>query len=53
MFLNQCFMLSQWKTSCIITIPKKKSVKAMNDLRPIGLTSCIMKIFEIMYHEDI
>ena len=37
---------SQWKTSCIVPVPKKKIVKVNNDLRPIALTSCIMKLFE-------
>lgn len=49
MSLNQCTVPSQWKTSCIVPVPKKKSVKAMNDLRPIALTSCIMKIFEKVF----
>ena len=35
-----------WKTSNIIPIPKNKSVKEMNDLRPISLTSILMKGLE-------
>ena len=35
-----------WKTSCIIPVPKKTTVKATNDLRPVDLTSAIMKVFE-------
>jgi hypothetical protein len=35
-----------WKTSCIVPVPKKKSVQTMNDLRPVALTSVCMKVFE-------
>ena len=42
-----CFNVpSHWKTSCIVPVPKKKTVNTMNDLRPIALTSCIIKCFE-------
>ena len=44
--LSQFQIPSQWKTSCIVPVPKKKPIKAMNDLRPIALTSSLMKIFE-------
>ena len=37
---------SLWKTSCIVPIPKKSSVITMNDLRPVALTSSVMKVFE-------
>ena len=35
-----------WKTSKIIPVPKKEKTTTMNDLRPIALTSVIMKCFE-------
>ena len=35
-----------WKTSEIIPIPKKGSVKELNDLRPVALTSIAMKCLE-------
>ena len=35
-----------WKTSEIIPIPKKGKVKEMNDLRPVALTSVLMKCLE-------
>ena len=35
-----------WKTSEIVPVPKKKNVKEMNDLRPIALTSIVMKCME-------
>ena len=36
-----------WKTSCIVPVPEKKQpVKVMNDLRPVALTSCVMKVVE-------
>ena len=40
-------ILALWKTSCIIPVPKKTTVKVMNDLlRPVALTSAILKVFE-------
>ena len=45
-FLSVCQVPNQWKTSCIIPVPKKKSVQSMNDLRPVALTSVCMKLFE-------
>ena len=35
-----------WKTSKIIPIPKKEKISTPNDLRPIALTSIVMKCFE-------
>lgn len=35
-----------WKTSCIVPVPKKPNAKALKDLRPIALTSHVMKCFE-------
>lgn len=35
-----------WKTSCIVPVPKKTKVYELNDVRPIALTSQIMKCFE-------
>ena len=36
----------QWKTSCLIPVPKKPHPKELNDFRPVALTSHIMKTFE-------
>ena len=44
--LKQCKVPENWKTSCIVPTPKKSHVSVMNDLRPIALTSCVMKLFE-------
>ena len=44
--LSQCSVPASWKTSCITPVPKKTTVKAMSDLRPVALTSAIMKTFE-------
>ena len=43
---------SIWKTSKIIPIPKKTKVMCMNDLRPVALTSVLMKCFEklVLFH---
>ena len=46
MSLQACQVPSAWKTSSIIPVPKKKVVSVMNDLRPVALTSCVMKVFE-------
>ena len=35
-----------WKISEIVPIPKKPNFNVMNDLRPVALTSIIMKCFE-------
>ena len=35
-----------WKTYCIVPVPKKPSAKALKDLRPIALTSHVIKCFE-------
>ena len=35
-----------WKTSVIVPIPKKRCPTALNDYRPVALTSIVMKCFE-------
>ena len=35
-----------WKTSEIVPVPKKSKVVCNNDLRPVALTSIVMKCFE-------
>ena len=35
-----------WKTSKIIPVPKKDKIDSKNDLRPVALTSIVMKSFE-------
>ncbi|GFR71213.1 reverse transcriptase [Elysia marginata] len=52
MSLKECKGPKAWKTSCIVPFPKKQTVKCMNDLRPIALTSCVMTVFErcVMLH---
>ena len=46
MSLTLCDVPSPWKMSCIVPVPKKRVVTAINDLRPVVLTSCVMKTFE-------
>ena len=36
----------RWKHSEIVPVPKKACVVTMNDLRPVALTSAIMKVCE-------
>ena len=35
-----------WKTSCLVPVPKKGHPVALDDYRPIALTSHIMKVME-------
>ena len=44
--ITKCQIPVIWKTSNIVPVPKKTNVQCMNDLNPIALTSCIMKVFE-------
>jgi hypothetical protein len=44
--LSESIVPSIWKTSCIVPVPKKSPVTAMNDLRPVALTSAVMKVLE-------
>ncbi len=37
---------SIWKTSCLVPVPKKAHHVALNDYRPVALTSHIMKVME-------
>ena len=43
---HQASVPKLWKTSCVVPVPKKHPIKALNDLRPVALTSVPMKIFE-------
>ena len=54
MSITKCQIPVIWKTSNIVPVPKKTNVQCMNDLRPIALTSCIMKVFEwcLLYYLD-
>ncbi len=47
--LVQCEVPGVWKASCIVPVQKKKTVTGMNDLRPVALTSCVMKVFERVF----
>jgi hypothetical protein len=46
MSLSLCKVPSAWKSSCIVPVPKKTIVTCLNDLRPVALTSHVMKVFE-------
>ena len=35
-----------WKTACVVPIPKRPVISSMNDLRPVALTSAVMKVCE-------
>ena len=47
---NMCFssqtVPAVWKKSCIVPVPKKNVITCMNDLRPVALTSAVMKVCE-------
>ena len=44
--LSQHSLQSVWKQSEIIPVPKKENVTELNDLRPIALTSVVLKCME-------
>ncbi len=44
--LEQCEVLSSFKRSTIIPIPKKPKITGINDYRPVALMSVAMKSFE-------
>ena len=50
--LNSCIP-SAWLKSEIVPVPKKKCIKEMNDLRPVALTSIVMKSFERIILKEI
>ena len=47
---NACFSTNTvpttWKTACIVPIPKRPVISSMNDLRPVTLTSAVMRVCE-------
>ncbi len=44
--LELCEVLSCFKRSTIIPIPKKSKITGLNDYRPVALTSVVMKSFD-------
>lgn len=46
MSVNQQRVLRSWKDSTVIPVAKTKHPKALNDFRPVALTSLVMKSFE-------
>ena len=47
---NECFSTNTvpaaWKTACIVSVPKRPVISSMTDLRPVALTSAVMKVCE-------
>ena len=47
---NECFSTNTvpaaWKTACIVPVPKRPVISSLNDLRPVALTSAVMKVCE-------
>ena len=47
---NACFSTNTvpttWKTAFIVPIPKRPVISSINDLRPVALTSAVMKVCE-------
>ena len=47
---NECFSTNTvpaaWKTTCIVPVPKRPVISSLNDLRPVALTSVVMKVCE-------
>ena len=46
MSIRTCCVPHSLKNSCIVLLPKKPVCQVMNDLRPVPMTSSIMKVFE-------
>ncbi len=44
--LELCHVPACFKTSTIITVPKKAKVTGLNDYRPVALISVVMKVLE-------
>ncbi len=44
---------SVWKDAVVVPVPKLGSPKMLNDLRPVALTSVVMKIFERFVKDEI
>lgn len=51
--LNSSTVPAMWKNSIVIPIPKKGTTRALNDLRPVALTSLVMKAMERIIKEHI
>ena len=46
LFLDASFVPRAWKETTIIPVPKKPRAKALNDFRPVALTSILCKCME-------
>ncbi len=44
---------SVWKDTVVVPVPKLGCPKMLNDLRPVALTSVVMKIFERFVKDEI
>ena len=53
LFLLASFVPAAWKRTTIIPVPKKPHVKAMNDFRPMALTSILCKYMERMVAKEL
>ena len=51
--VDQCLVPCEWKTSEIVPVPKVKIPLVKNDLRPVALTSVIMKCLEAIVKKHI
>ena len=49
LLMNLHVVPRSWKTNTIIPVPKEIEVRAMNDFRPVALTSVADKCFEDLY----
>ena len=45
-FLSTNTVPTTWKTACIVPVPKRPVISSMHDLRPVALTSAVMKVCE-------
>ena len=52
-FLDASFVPRAWKETTIIPVPKKPHAKALNDFRPVALTSILCKCMERVVAEEL
>ena len=44
--VRECRVPKEYKKASVTPLPKKSSVKTLNDYRPIAITSWVIKVFE-------
>ena len=53
LLMNLHVVPRSWKTNTIIPVPKETEVRAVNDFRPVALTSVVVKCFKRLVHNEL